>query len=353
MRHRFIPSLAAALLAFGLSNPVQAADKVNAVASFSILADMVRNVGGDRVEVTELVGPDGDAHTFNPTPADAKKLALADVFIVNGLGFEGWMERLETSSGFKGATVVASKGVTPRKMEDEHDHHEGAEDDHDEHAKGGDDHDKHAKDENDHDHDEHVKGEEDHDGEGEEHAGGHHHHHGDIDPHAWQNLANGETYVANIRDGLIAADPDGKAVYEANAAKYIAALKAEDEAVKTALAALPDSRRRIITSHDAFGYFGDAYGLEILAPEGVSTESEPSAKDVASIIRQIRDDKIPAVFMENITNPEMLEQIAKESGAKIGGTLYSDALSAKDGPAPTYLDMFKYNVGTLTSALSS
>lgn len=353
MRHRFIPGLAAALLALGLSNPVQAAGKVNAVASFSILADMVKNVGGDRVEVTELVGPDGDAHTFDPTPADAKKLAQADVFVVNGLGFEGWMERLETSSGFKGATVVASKGVTPRKMEEEHGHHDGAEDDRDEHAKGDDDHDKHAKDEKGHDHDEHAKGEDDHDGDGEEHAGGHHHHHGDTDPHAWQNLANGEIYVANIRDGLIAADPDGKAAYEANAAKYIAALKAEDEAVKAALAALPESRRRIITSHDAFGYFGAAYGLEILAPEGVSTESEPSAKDVASIIRQIRDDKIPAVFMENITNPQMLEQIAKESGAKIGGTLYSDALSAKDGPAPTYLDMFKYNVGTLTSALSS
>ncbi|MCB1444184.1 MAG: metal ABC transporter substrate-binding protein [Methyloceanibacter sp.] len=325
MRHRFIPILTAGFLAFGLSSPALAAEKVNAVASFSILADMVKNVGGDRVEVTELVGPDGDAHTFDPTPADAKKLAQADVFVVNGLGFEGWMERLETSSGFKGATVVASKGVTPRKMEEEHDHHAGAEDDHDEH---------------------------DHGGDGEEHAEGHHDH-GDTDPHAWQNLANGEVYVANIRDGLIAADPDGKAVYEANAAKYITALKAEDEAVKAALAALPETRRRIITSHDAFGYFAAAYGLEILAPEGVSTESEPSAKDVAKIIRQIRKDKIPAVFMENITNPQMLEQIAKESGAKIGGTLYSDALSAKDGPAPTYLDMFKHNVGALTATLSS
>jgi len=328
MRFRFTPFLAAAVLALGVSNSANAADKLKTIASFSILADMVKNVGGDRVEVTELVGSDGDAHEFNPTPADAKKLARADVFFVNGLGFEGWMERLESSSGFKGATVVATTGVKARKMDedDDNDH----DDDHDDHAKG-----------------------EDHDDDHDEHADALHHDHGDMDPHAWQDLANGEIYVANIRDGLIAADPDGKAVYERNAEKYIAAVKKEDAAVKAALASLPQSHRRIITSHDAFGYFGDAYGLEIVAPEGISTASEPSAKDVAKIIRQIREDQIPAVFLENITNAKMLEQIAKESGAKIGGTLYSDALSGKDGPAPTYLDMFKHNVGTLTSALSS
>lgn len=319
MRFRFTPLLAAAVLALGVSNSANAAEKLKTMASFSILADMVKNVGGDRVDVTELVGSDGDTHEFNPTPADAKKLARADVFFVNGLGFEGWMERLESSSGFKGATVVATTGVKARKIDEDDDaHHEDADDD-------------------------------DHD----EHADARHHDHGDMDPHAWQDLANGEIYVANIRDGLIAADPDGKAVYERNAEKYIAAVKKEDAAVKAALASLPQSHRRIITSHDAFGYFGDAYGLEIVAPEGISTASEPSAKDVAKIIRQIREDQTPAVFLENITNAKMLEQIAKESGAKIGGTLYSDALSGKDGPAPTYIDMFKHNVGTLTSALSS
>ncbi|MGA9443436.1 MAG: metal ABC transporter substrate-binding protein [Methyloceanibacter sp.] len=319
MRFRFTPLLAAAVLALGVSNSANAAEKLKTMASFSILADMVKNVGGERVDVSELVGSDGDTHEFNPTPADAKKLARADVFFVNGLGFEGWMERLESSSGFKGATVVATTGVKARKIDEDDDaHHEDADDD-------------------------------DHD----EHADARHHDHGDMDPHAWQDLANGEIYVANIRDGLIAADPDGKAVYERNAEKYIAAVKKEDAAVKAALASLPQSHRRIITSHDAFGYFGDAYGLEIVAPEGISTASEPSAKDVAKIIRQIREDQIPAVFLENITNAKMLEQIAKESGAKIGGTLYSDALSGKDGPAPTYIDMFKHNVGTLTSALSS
>jgi zinc/manganese transport system substrate-binding protein len=173
------------------------------------------------------------------------------------------------------------------------------------------------------------------------------------DPHAWQSLANGKLYVANIRDALIAADPAGKPVYEANAAKYLGEIMQEDDAVRAALATLPKYRRKIITSHDAFGYCGAAYGLEIIAPEGVSTESEASAQDVAKIIRQIKSENIPAVFVENITDHRLLDQIARETGAKIGGELYTDALSPADGPAPTYLDMFKHNVGALTAALSS
>jgi zinc/manganese transport system substrate-binding protein len=285
-----------------------AAGKVKAVASFSILGDMVREVGGYRVEVTTLVGPNGDAHVFTPTPADARTLADARIFFVNGLDFEGWMERLEKSSGFKGKTVVASEGVTPLTMQGE----EG------QHADAG-------------------------HGEGEEVT----------DPHAWQDLANGKVYVANIRDGLIAADPEGKAIYEANAVRYLDAIAKEEAAVNEAIAALPPERRKIITSHDAFGYFGRAYGLEIIAPEGVSTESEASAQDVAKIIRQIKQEKIPAVFLENVTDHRLLDQIARETGAKIGGVLYSDALSGPDGPAPTYLDMFRHNVGALTAALSS
>ena len=318
----------ALLLLLGVSGSASAADKVKAVASFSILDDMVRQVGGDRVEVVTLVKPDADAHVFSPTPADAKTLAGADVFFVNGLGFEGWMERLEKSSGFKGKTVVVSKGVKPLTMEEEEGHHHGEEAEHD--------HD-HANSEHAHD----------------EHAEASHDEHEVTDPHAWQDLANGEIYVANIRDGLIAADPEGKAVYEANAAKYLEAIAKEETAVKAAIATLPPERRKIITSHDAFGYFGSAYGLEIIAPEGVSTESEASAQDVAKIIRQIKQEKIPAVFLENVTDHRLLDQIARESGAKIGGTLYSDALSGPDGPAPTYLDMFRHNVGALTAALSS
>jgi zinc/manganese transport system substrate-binding protein len=266
-----------------------------------------------------LVPPDSDAHVFSPTPADAKTLAGAQLFFVNGLGFEGWMERLEKSSGFKGKLVVASTGVAPRTMIEEEGHEHGAaEEDHDEHAKGE-----------------------------------HHDEEEVTDPHAWQDLANGKLYVANIRDGLIAADPDGKATYEANAKTYLDAIAKEEVAVKEALGKLPPARRKIITSHDAFGYFGAAYGLEIIAPEGVSTESEASAQDVAKIIRQIKEEKIPAVFLENVTDHRLLDQIARETGAKIGGTLYSDALSGPDGPAPTYLDMFRHNVSTLTAALSS
>ncbi|MGH6803661.1 MAG: metal ABC transporter substrate-binding protein [Methyloceanibacter sp.] len=302
MKNRLVMQIGLALLVLlGLSGGADSADKLKAVASFSILGDMVREVGGDRVDVVTLVGPNGDAHVFSPTPADAKTLAGAQLFFVNGLGFEGWIDRLEKSSGFKGTVVVASTGVKPRSMIEE---------------EGG-------KPET------------------------------ITDPHAWQDLANGKLYVANIRDGLIAADPEGKAVYEANAAKYLDAIAQEDTAVRAALAALPEDRRKIITSHDAFGYFGAAYGLKIVAPEGVSTESEASAQDVAKIIRQIKAERIPAVFIENITDHRLLEQIARETGAKIGGTLYSDALSGPDGPAPTYLDMFRHNVGTLSAALSS
>jgi len=281
----------------GLYGSVQATDKIKAVASFSILADMVGQVGGDRVNVIALVEPDGDAHVYEPTPADARNLAAANILFVNGHGFEGWMDRLEKSSGFKGKTVTASTGVTSRQMvEDEKKI---------------------------------------------------------TDPHAWQSLANGKLYVANIRDGLIAVDPEGKVIYEANAAKYLDEIAKEEAIVTETLAKLPEARRKIITSHDAFGYFGEAYGLEVIAPEGVSTESEASAKDVAKIIRQIKAEKIPAVFMENITDHRLLDQIAKETGAKIGGTLYTDALSPPSGPAATYLDMFRNNVETLSEALSS
>ena len=298
---KFLAALLLLASIFGLPASADAADKIKAVASFSILGDMVKQVGGDRIELATLVGPDGDAHVFEPTPSDAKTLAGAQILFMNGLGFEGWMERLEKSSGFKGKVVVASEGVSPHAMTEEEEGEAGV----------------------------------------------------ITDPHAWQSLANGKLYVANIRDGLITADPDGKAIYEANAAKYLDEIATEDDEVKAALAKLPEDRRKIITSHDAFGYFGAAYGLKVIAPEGVSTEAEASAKDVAKIIRQIRSEHIPAVFMENITDHRLLDQIAKETGAKIGGTLFSDALSPPDGPAPTYLDMFRNNVGALATALSS
>ncbi|MFK8249927.1 metal ABC transporter substrate-binding protein [Ancylobacter terrae] len=276
------------------------------VASFSILGDFVRNVGGDRIALTTLVGPDGDAHVFQPSPADAKKVAAARVVFVNGLGFEGWLGRLVKSSGTKATTVVATKGIEPRHMEEEggHDAHKG-------------------------------------------------HAHEETDPHAWQSVANAKVYVANIRDGLIAADPEGKAAYEANASAYLAKLDALEAEVKAAIARIPEARRRVITSHDAFGYFSGAYGIEFIAPQGVSTEAEASAKDVARIVRQIKAEKIPAVFMENISDPRLVKRIADETGAKIGGTVYSDALSDDKGPASTYIDMMQNNIREFSAALSS
>jgi len=285
----------AALLA--VPQGASADDKMKVAASFSILGDMVKQVGDDRIDVVTFVGPNGDAHVYEPAPADAKALSESKILFINGLGLEGWMTRLENSSGFKGKVVTASTGVNPRKMvEDEKTI---------------------------------------------------------TDPHAWQSLANGKIYAANIRDALIAADPAGKATYEANAKKFIDGMTAMEANVKAAVAKMPPERRKIITTHDAFGYFGSAYGMEFIAPEGVSTESEASAQDVAKIITQIKKEHIPAVFLENVTDSRLLDQIASETGAKIGGTLYSDALSAPDGPAGNYLDMFRNNIDTLSTALSS
>jgi zinc/manganese transport system substrate-binding protein len=292
-------NLIAAVLAFAciLSSPAAAQEKIRAVATFSILGDFVKNVGGDRVAVTTLVGPNGDAHVYAPTPADARTLADAKVVFVNGLGLEGWMTRLVKSSGSRALSVVASSNVKPRRSADQRGH--------------------------------------------------------DADPHAWQSVANAKIYVANIRDGLIAVDPAGKAVYEANAASYLGKLDALEAEVRQVIAKIPADRRRIITTHDAFGYFGAAYGMEFIAPQGVSTESEASAKDVARIINQIRKQKIPAVFLENISDERLMQRIAKETDARIGGKLFSDALSDEKGPAPTYIDMMRNNLREFSIALQS
>jgi zinc/manganese transport system substrate-binding protein len=300
--------------------PMQAfaQDKLPVVASFSILGDMVAEVGGDRVAVTTLVGPDGDAHVYEPTPADAQTVAAASVVFVNGLAFEGWLDRLIEASEYQGPVIVATTGVVPLEMAEEHHSEDEA------HAEG----------------EAHDHGPEAHD-------------HGGQDPHAWQSLANARLYVANIEVGLTAADPGGAATYAANAAAYLAEIDAAEAELKAAIAALPENRRSVVTSHDAFGYFAATYGMTFHAPEGISTEAEPSAADVATLITQMKAEAIPAVFMENITDSRLLEQITSETGAKVGGTLFSDALSGSNGPAGTYLDMMRHNVATLTAALGS
>ncbi len=273
--------------------PARAQDRLNVVASFSILGDFVRTIGGERVSVTTLVGPDGDAHVYTPTPADAKKIADAKLVIVNGLGFEGWLPRLVQSSGRKPTIITATSGIAPRKLGSE------------------------------------------------------------ADPHAWQSVANAKVYVTNIRAALAAADPAGAEAYRASAEGYLAKLDALDRDIRTAVAQIPQERRKVITTHDAFGYLAAAYGIEFVAPSGVSTESEASARDIARIITQIRTQKIPAVFLENISDSRLIRRISAETGAKVGGTLYSDSLTGEKGDAPTYIDMVRHNIKALTSALAN
>jgi zinc/manganese transport system substrate-binding protein len=272
---------------------VRAQDRVDVVASFSILGDFARNVGGERVRVTTLVGENGDVHVYTPAPADAKKIADAKLVIINGLGLEGWLPRLVQSAGSKANIVTASQGIAPRKL--------GA----------------------------------------------------DADPHAWQSIANAKVYVGNIRDALVAADSAGADAYRANAEKYLATLDALEREVREAIAQIPPARRKVISTHDAFGYFAAAYGIEFIAPQGVSTEAEISARDVARIITQIRATKIPAVFLENISDPRLMRRISNETGAGIGGTLYSDSLTDEKGEAPTYIGMVRHNIKALTSALKN
>jgi zinc/manganese transport system substrate-binding protein len=277
------------------------------VATFSILADIVKAIGGEHVAVSALVGADGDAHSYSPTPADARQLAQARIVAVNGLGFEGWIARLIRSSGTRAKVVTASEGVTPLKAESGHGHSHG-----------------------------HTHG----------------HSHGANDPHAWQNVANVKVYAANIAAALSEADPARRETFAAAAQAYAAKLDALDAEVKAAIAGIPAEQRRILTTHDAFRYFSKAYGVEFIALRGVSSESEPSAREVAAIIRQVRDRKVSAVFMENIADPRSIQRIAAETGAKIGGRLYSDALSEAGGPAATYIDLIRHNTRQIVGAIS-
>jgi len=291
MRRTLIQLVALALLA--AADPASAQDRLNVVASFSILGDLARTVGGDRVNVTTLVGPNGDVHVYSPTPADAKTIADAKLVIVNGLGLEGWLPRLAQSSGNKAVIATATAGIAPLK-------------------RGS-----------------------------------------NADPHAWQSVANTKTYVVNIRAALSSADPTDSAVFQANTDAYLAKLDELDREVREAIAQIPQGRRKVISTHSSFGYFAAAYGIEFIAPLGVSTETEPSASDIAAIITQIKTAKIPAVFLENISDPRLIQRIAAETGARVGGTLYSDGLTDEKGDAPTYIEMVRHNIKALTRALAN
>jgi zinc/manganese transport system substrate-binding protein len=318
-RRVFLGALACGSLLVGTA-PVTAAvssgkakQPLKVVTSFSILGNMVHEVGGERIALTTLVGPNADAHSFEPSPKDVKALAEADVLVFNGLGFEGWLPRLEASSGFKGQRIEASKGANLR--------HLSAEDVL--HAESG-----------------------HHNNDGHDHSG-HDHAPGSVDPHAWQDLKNGMVYVQNIAEGLAQADPAHRGYYRNRAKTYVETMQKLDAEIRSGLAAVPTDRRTVMTSHDSFGYFARAYGIRFISVTGLSNMAEPSAKEVAAIVDRAKKAKIAGVFVENSTNPKLVRQIAREAGAGVGGTLYSDALAPSDQPASTYLGMFSWNAGRL------
>jgi zinc/manganese transport system substrate-binding protein len=294
-----------------LVRPALAQQRLSVVASFSILADMTRQIGGDRLALRTIAGADVDAHGFQPKPSDAAALNNAALVIRNGLGFEGWLDRMIRSSGFKGRMVTTTEGITPRMMEAHGHDHGGA-------------------------------------GRRQNHSVGPRQ---VPDPHAWQDLGLVQHYIRNIAAGLMAADPVGEALYRRNAEAYTARLAALDQWVRAEIAKVPAARRKIVTSHDSFGYFGDAYGVRFLAPQGVSTEAEPSAAEVGRLIRQIRAENITALFLENMSNPATLQRIAQETGLRVRGRLYADALSTETGPAPTYEAMFRHNLSLMVPAM--
>lgn len=287
--------LLAAVFALSSMAGLAQAKPIEAVASFTVLADMVQNVGGDHVHVTSLIGPNGDPHAYEPTPNDAQALKRADLVFVSGLHLEGWLDRLIKASGYQGQPVVLSNGIKTRSMEE--------------------------------------------DGKRI------------TDPHAWNSAANGVVYVRNIISALQKADPANASDYQAKGDQYIQQLEQLDAYARAQVQAIPSDKRKVLTSHDAFGYFGDAYGVTFLSPLGFSTETEASAADVGKLIKQIKQEHVSTYFFENSSDPRLVKQIADASGARPGGELYVESLSPADGPAPTYAQMFRYNVDKLTAAM--
>jgi zinc/manganese transport system substrate-binding protein len=297
-----------AIVMFSQAVLAYAAEPIPVVVSFSILADLTKRIGGERIRLHTLVGPNADVHVYRPTPADAKALAGARLVVVNGLGFEAWMERLVKSSGYRGPVVVASRGARLRTASpDAHSHSHGQ---------------KHS-----------------------------HGHAGDTDPHAWLDPANAAIYVSNLTQALSTLDPSGAPIYQAAEKQVLGQIRELDEALRAQFAGLPDSRRNLVSAHDSFGYFGRAYNLNFHAAQGPGAEAGTSARQLAQLIRQIKRDKIAAVFPENISDPRLLERIRSETGARIGGTLYSDALSGPEGPASSWFALMRHNATTVLAAL--
>jgi zinc/manganese transport system substrate-binding protein len=287
MSRRYWLACSMVLALWGSTAHAQAQQPISVVASFSILGDLVHTIGGERVAVSTLVGADQDAHVFEPKPADAKKILASSVLVVNGLGFEPWAGKLARSAGFKGMTLVASSGITPLRN----------------------------------------------------------------DPHAWQNPQHVVQYVRNIARGLSQIDPEGAPLYDTNAKAYIAQLQELDAWALAQFNSLAAHQRKVITSHDAFGYFAARYGIQFLAPQGINTDAQPSAQQMGRLVQQIKREKIRAIFLENMSNPTLLTQLSKDAGATVNNRLYADALSLPDQPGSTYLRMMRHNVTQLVAGM--
>lgn len=306
--------LALPALATGLCRPALAqAGRMPVVASFSILGDMLAQIGGSRLEVRVIAGPDSDAHTFQPRPSDVQAIGGARLVVRNGLGFDPWFDRLARAAGYSGPVATATDGITPRSMIHSHAGHS-------------------------------------HDGASRRTS-----HRAEAarvpDPHCWQDLRLAQVYARNLAEGLAAADPAGAELYRRNATSYAGRLAQLDSWVRAQIGSVPQARRKVVTSHDAFGYFGAAYGVAFLAPQGVSTETEPSAAQVAALIRQIRAEGITAVFLENMANPATLRRLAADAGVAITGRIYADSLSPPGGPAATFEAMMRHNVTVMVPAM--
>ncbi len=271
------------------------------IAAETFLADIAQNVAGDRVKIEALMPIGVDPHGFEPTPTDVAKIADSDVLIVNGAGFEEFLARLLQNAGGQRAVLEASAGLTSRQL------HEGEIVD------------------------------PDHNG----------------DPHFWLDPNNVIKYVENIRDGLSAADPEGAAIYAANAEAYSAKLKDLDRWITDRVKEVPEANRLLVTNHESFGYFADRYGFKIIGTvmPSVSTDASPSAQQLAALIDHIKATGAKAIFLETGTNPQLADQVAQETGCKVVTNLYTHSITAANGPAPTYLDMMKANTNAIVDAL--
>ncbi len=294
-RQLFFVLVGSAALSLG-ATAAASAKTIDVVASFTVLADVVKNVGGDYVNVKSLVPPNGDPHEFEPSPDDAKAVKAAAVNFVSGEGLETWFERLVKASGATLKPVVVSTGIKTHIFEE--------------------------------------------DGKKV------------TDPHVWNSVPNVLIWVANIEKELAKADPEDAAAFKANAERYSKELQELNVSVHAKIGAVPRDKRNVLTSHDAFGYYGKEYGVSFLSPLGVSTETEASAADVAKLIDQIKKEHVKVYFFENSNDPRLIKQIADATGAQPGGELYPEALSAADGPASTYAKLIQYNTDQIVIAIS-